>query len=323
MRSGELGASRVGVRLVVVAGLLAAAVLAGCGDIVTPPATQLVRIQGDDQHGAVAGTGLPGPLFVRLLRSDGRGAGGVAVAWEVRSGDGVVEPGGDRTDADGYAWTIVRAGQRTGALTVVARAGGHEAFFTTSIRPAAPVRLSILDSSLSFDALGDTLAPRIVAEDAYGNPHPATSVGWSSVDTAVVTVADGAVVSRANGETRVVARLQGLVDTMAVRVRQEARAIAIVGGARLAPGDLARVHAVDGRGHPAPDVAVAFRSVPGIEEARTPIPSARGLTFRWLSASIGGHVCGLRSTGELYCWGATNWGPSGPALRWTGRSRSA
>lgn len=35
--------------------------------------------------------------------------------------------------------------------------------------------------------------------------------------------------------------------------------------------------------------------VPGIEEARTPIPSARGLTFRWLSASVGGHICGLRS----------------------------
>ena len=120
--------------------VLAAVVLAGCGDLLQEPDTgiatmiTLTSVSGDDQTGA-PGQPLPQPLRVRLSHLQGGTAGKLAVEWVVVSGSGRVEPRYSFTDADGIAEATWVLGPQAGRHRVEARFAGEVEGFEAEATP--------------------------------------------------------------------------------------------------------------------------------------------------------------------------------------------
>jgi photosystem II stability/assembly factor-like uncharacterized protein len=94
-----------------------------------------------------------------------------------------------------------------------------------SFRASRIVHLVVTPDDITFTALADTIQLTAIPLDSTGSTVPA-SVAWRSLDTDVVTVdADGTVVARGNGTTRVIAQAGGVADTTTVAVNQVAVAL--------------------------------------------------------------------------------------------------
>jgi hypothetical protein len=120
--------------------VLAAVVLAGCGDLLQEPDTgiatmiTLTSVSGDDQTGA-PGQPLPQPLRVRLSHLQGGTTGKLAVEWVAVSGSGRVEPRYSFTDADGIAEATWVLGPQAGRHRVEARFAGEVEGFEAEALP--------------------------------------------------------------------------------------------------------------------------------------------------------------------------------------------
>lgn len=88
--------------------------------------------------------------------------------------------------------------------------------------------VSVSPSSDSVTALGDTTRFSAVVRDQNGDALPDVAVAWSSSDASVVSVGDdGEAVARANGTAEIVASAEGLADTAAITVAQEADQVSV------------------------------------------------------------------------------------------------
>lgn len=160
-----------------------------------------------------------------------------------------------------------------GATRLVAMAGlGAD---SVTVRVSGRIdRLAILPGPVTLAALGETRTLQVRGLDSRGIevaiPGP---VLWSSRDERIVGVdGEGSVTARANGETVVVARLQGdetVEGSLAVSVQQAVASLAFVrgGGQEGRVGDplpeAPLVRLLDERGNPVPGVRVSFDVVRG------------------------------------------------------------
>ncbi|HET7462949.1 MAG TPA: Ig-like domain-containing protein [Longimicrobium sp.] len=148
----------------------------------------LAPVAGNGQA-AVVGSRLPEPLRVRLTLADGRPVPGAAVVWTVAAEAGAVLPRVSTTDAAGEAAAEVVLGTRAGAASVTAdaanaRAGydraGARAVFTATVLHGPAVALQPRNES-AYARPGEPLArpSAVTVSDAYGNPVPGVTVGWT------------------------------------------------------------------------------------------------------------------------------------------------
>ncbi|CAN5830415.1 hypothetical protein BH23GEM8_BH23GEM8_07380 [soil metagenome] len=119
---------------------------------VTQVARSLERVLGDGQSG-VAGEKLSDSLKVRVIDRHGDGVAGIAVAWEVSTGDGGLEGVTTTSNSHGHARASWRLGGIGGTQIVIARltqtggatmfsataVGGPDAPFITAVSPAVLV----------------------------------------------------------------------------------------------------------------------------------------------------------------------------------------
>jgi hypothetical protein len=88
------------------------------------PATQLVKVSGDGQSGAVS-TALPAPFVVRTLDAADNPVNGVAVTFGVTAGGGNLSNSQPQlTNSNGEAATVLTLGSQPGANTVTATSEG-------------------------------------------------------------------------------------------------------------------------------------------------------------------------------------------------------
>lgn len=113
-----------------------AAIGGGCADAASAPtdataALATLRLVSGDSQGASTNAPVPLPLEVRAADALGQPLSGLAVHFDIASGDGIVSDNIVLTDRSGIAisgaWTL---GSAEGPQQVIARAAGHEVTFT-------------------------------------------------------------------------------------------------------------------------------------------------------------------------------------------------
>ncbi|MBA2670651.1 MAG: IPT/TIG domain-containing protein, partial [Gemmatimonadetes bacterium] len=113
---------------------------------VTQVARSLERVLGDGQSG-VAGEKLSDSLKVRVIDRHGDGVAGIAVAWEVSTGDGGLEGVTTTSNSHGHARASWRLGGIGGTQIVIARltqTGGATMFSATAVGgPGAPFIVAV------------------------------------------------------------------------------------------------------------------------------------------------------------------------------------
>jgi len=124
-----------------VAGLTGSPVtFAATGTAVSPAATQMALVSGNNQTGTV-GTALASPLVVKVADASNAGVAGVTVTWSVTSGGGQVSAGTSGTNAAGNAqvnWTLgATVGAQTATATVSGLTGSPVVFSATGTAAAA------------------------------------------------------------------------------------------------------------------------------------------------------------------------------------------
>ncbi|HEY0023864.1 MAG TPA: Ig-like domain-containing protein [Longimicrobium sp.] len=321
--------------------LLAAALLAACGDSTgsSAPATVAI-VSGSGQAGTVA-QAVPNPLVVRVTTAGGDAVQGVAVQWAVSSGEGSLSAASTMTGADGLAqvqWTL---GPRAEAQTVTATVQGlAPAVFTVTPAPGPFARVTLSPDSVEVGAVGLSVTLHATWMDAYGNSMERPGgVVWTSLDQAVARLETAAtasqihVVAVAGGRARIVVRtVNNRADTAVFWVRQHPASITVTlrDGATVTEGDTTRAFAVvrDAGGNPIPgapvtwsttDPAAATVDATGKVTVLRPGPlnvvAASGNVtgtatlqvsgmFRVASLVAGGHhSCALTAAGQAYCWG--------------------
>ena len=164
---------RVGIGI---AGLLAAAAMAACGDGGNEPgglAVARATPSGDGQSGS-PGQALPAPIRVRVT-TDGQPEAGIVVTWAAVGGGASVSPASGPTDAQGIAaatWTLPQATGAATATAAVDGASGSPVSFGATV--AAPGSASVAVGNNFFDP-----ATRIVV--------PGATVVWTWTNTGQIS----------------------------------------------------------------------------------------------------------------------------------------
>jgi hypothetical protein len=136
---------------------------------VSPPSVQVI-----------AGGDAPVPT-VRLVEQASREpVAGQTVEFLLRPGAGAIVNVVTRTDANGIAsagkWTLpVQAGD----AILDARAGGASVSFVATIKPAAPVALKAMDTTIAWIAGESAPAPVVAVVDRYGNAIEGAALSFS------------------------------------------------------------------------------------------------------------------------------------------------
>lgn len=133
--------------------------------------SSVTLVSGGGQTGFTAAA-FPQPVVFQVKDSQGNPIAGIAVAFNIVSGSGSVNPSTQNTDAQGHAGTTITAGSTAGSITISATAGGISA--TTSVTsqpPGIPLTPTSFFNAASFatglvpcglaSAQGTGLAPTI------------------------------------------------------------------------------------------------------------------------------------------------------------------
>jgi hypothetical protein len=196
-----------------------------------PAASQ--PVQGDGQVGVV-GTVLPQALLVLVKDRAGQPLPGVAVHFRIIAGGGTVDTTQAVTDDAGQARAIWTLGGTAGTQQVGAVVEGLSAVtFSATAKPGQPASIVFTPDSLTLDALGDSARLTVSAHDSYGNDVHGTALTWSSSDTLVATIdSSGKILSRGNGQARVIGSSGTRADTARIVVAQRGVSFAIAAGQR-------------------------------------------------------------------------------------------
>lgn len=118
-------------------------------------------------------------------------------------------------DANGRVTTT-----RAGRVYVLAFVGGKPGLAVLDIRERGPARLSVSSASGAETVVGGNLQLEATGETELGDPVPAFSVRWRSLDPAVAEVgAFGLVTGRRPGAARIEATAEGLSARIEVTVK--------------------------------------------------------------------------------------------------------
>ena len=152
--------------------------------------TALVPKSGGGQTGIVT-QGLPNPVVARL--SDlGLSTSGATVNWQILEGGGSLSAVSSITDTSGSAFVGYTAGTKAGTARIQARdpVSGLVANFSFTIAPDRPTQILAAGGNNQSAAAGavPALALRALLVDAYNNPVPGSTVGWSALDGGSTTV---------------------------------------------------------------------------------------------------------------------------------------
>ena len=157
-------------------------IVVGTAVVVLAVPTTLAAVAGDAQTAAVA-TRLPQDLYVKVADRHGDGVPGVAVAFAVTAGHGVLTTPAVNTDSTGRASAGLTLDTQVGAVTVTAtsaRLPGALAHFSATAQPGPTTVLAKVSGDAQI-ALFSTLlpAPLVVSlADAHGNATPGVTVTW-------------------------------------------------------------------------------------------------------------------------------------------------
>ena len=213
---------------------------------ISPPATNMIRVDGDEQTGPAA-TQLPKPFVVRVLTAGGEGVPGVPVKTTTIS-NGILRQQVVLSDAEGFARTTVTLGPLAGVQTFeVTSAGLPTLTFRATVLAGAPSRIRIVSGSDQQGVVGELLPNAFVARitDAIGNFIPGVPVEW-----AVVT--GGGVLEQVDTETNQnglavgIYRLGIVAGTNSVRISANNGALSEEFEATGVPGQPAEMAAIAG-----------------------------------------------------------------------------
>lgn len=197
-----------GARFILGGGVLAALVVAGCGDdpVAVDPVTEVVKTGSTDNQQVVAGTVVPFSPEVTLTRASGAKAVGATVTFTVEGGGGTVDGGVVVTDTRGLArvreWTL---GQLAGPNSLKATANGLEVTFTADgiAGPAAAVFSSAGQEQTAQVNTEVAIPPAVRVVDQFGNGVGGEPVQWQVVSGGGLVLGSGSTDSRANGLAQV------------------------------------------------------------------------------------------------------------------------
>lgn len=255
--------------------LVAALLLAACGDSTGSSAPAAVEIVSGTGQAAVVGLLATNPLVVRVTNAGGNPVQGVTVQWAVASGGGSLTSTSVVTGVDGQAqvqWTL---GTRAEAQTVTATVQGlPPATFTITPAPGVFQRIAIVPDSTELTAVNQSVVLRPSYTDAYGNAVAQPSaVVWTSLDEAVAELTlspsrELVAVAKGAGRARIVARVRNaanngnVADTAVIWVRQRPATITVIlrDGPAVTEGDTTRARAEvrDAAGHLIPNLPLTW-----------------------------------------------------------------
>lgn len=140
---------------------------------------------------------------------------------------------------------VVAAGN--GTTQVVVTGDGVSDSVTAAVQQIATT-LSITPDTVTFGRIDSVLTPVITANDARGNPIPASALNWTSLNTNVATVnpTTGAITSKNEPSTRVIATSGSLADTVRIGVVLIYGSVQITLGGLTAPIDTALITQLNG-----------------------------------------------------------------------------
>lgn len=168
----------------------------------------LEKVSGDNQSAPVDTT-TAAPLVVRALLN-GAPQAGVAVQWQVVSGNGTISGAGATTDADGLAQAFVDAGPLPGPLTVLATRTDSpllQQVFTVDVQELRD--LAIIGGDGQSGAQNSTLPlPLSVQALDGGIGDPGITIFWSATGGAQLSA--GSTVTDAGGVASVTVVSMGL-----------------------------------------------------------------------------------------------------------------
>ncbi|HEX9692440.1 MAG TPA: Ig-like domain-containing protein [Gemmatimonadales bacterium] len=185
--------------------------------------------------------------------ANGHDIAGVALTWMS------VAPSVATVDASGL---VTAVGNGTTNIEAMTGDKGSAASVTVD---QTPTKVTVVPSSVSFAALGDTAHLVASVADANGHPVADPDVVWISGDDAVASVSGtGIVRAESNGATQIVARVGNVADTIGVEVMQEVAHLMVTpGDADLsALGMTVQLTAAgsDANGAPVPTIPVSWVS---------------------------------------------------------------
>ena len=239
--------------------------LASLGD------TVVVTAQGRDAlNAAVAGV-----AFTFVSRSPG-----VASATAV---------GGSSTQANVVAVT-------NGTTRVVATGDGVSDSLTATVQQVATT-LAISPDTVTFGRIDSVLTPVVSASDARGNPIPPSAISWNSLNANVATVnaTTGAITSKNEPSTRVIATSGSLTDTVRIGVVLVYGSVQITLGGLTAPIDSALLTRLNG----SVQLGLVVRDI-----GNTVVPNPQGVAWSLKTGAIAtigaatGLVTGNTTTGR-------------------------
>ena len=165
---------------------------------------------------------------------------GVAFTWLSRSPSVA-------TAADSGVHRAVVAAQANGTARIVATGDGVSDSVTVTVQQVA-VTLAVSPDTVTFGRIDSVLTPVVTANDARGNPIPASAVSWNSLNPAVAAVnpTTGAITSKNEPSTRVIATSGTLSDTVRVGVALVYASAQITVGGFSTPIDSALITRLSG-----------------------------------------------------------------------------
>ncbi|MFN0181833.1 MAG: Ig-like domain-containing protein [Gemmatimonadales bacterium] len=152
-------------------------------------------VAGNNQTAPIGGLA-PQPLTVQVADQRGDPIRDQVIEWTVTSGNGLVSPRFDTTDADGYASATYRLGGTIGVQTVSATLPGlSPVTFAVNATSAPASKLVAVSGDAQSGRVGGLLLADLVVRvtDAFDNPKPGANVsftvltGGGAVSAATVT----------------------------------------------------------------------------------------------------------------------------------------
>jgi hypothetical protein len=181
------------------------------GDVtlVNPPASM----------SAEPGESMGESVRINLVDRKGNVAAGTEVKWEVKSGDGHVEPEVSVTDENGDAVTTWTLGSSPGEQVLFAKAKGFKPFkIVATAQVGSIVELEVYPATMSLE-VGDIGRFSLVAEDEAGNVFEVSATGWEVADPRIASIDENgnvralSVLTAATAATAVAGESHGTVAT--------------------------------------------------------------------------------------------------------------
>jgi hypothetical protein len=159
-----------------------------------------------------------------------------------------------------------------GTARIVVRGDGVSDSVTATVQQIA-ASLALTPDTVTFGRIDSVLTPNITATDARGNAIPASALNWQSLNTAAATVnpATGAITSKNEGQSRVIATSGSLADTIRVGVALVYKSVDIATtGGLPAPIDSGVINRLNGT----LQLGLIVR-----DSGNTVVPSPQGVTW--------------------------------------------